>query len=335
MEPKMTAAAAARFLGVTVQAVHKKLKKRDLLFGKRENRVFFGHDTARQLFEIPFALNHRVIALQIVKGGPGKSTITKSIAVCANLHGAKILVIDLDQQGNLTRDFMPKRNDTPVMIDIVNGDASIEDAIVTIGPGLDLLPSRLDNSVLDNVIMLKSLPLDRVYRELIDTVKDRYDLVLIDCPPALSQSTAAAALAADLVIAPVAPEPYCLDGLKMTTNELKSLEKRYKQKVPLKVVLNKYNHSKALSREIFQELVKHDYFSQRLFKTVIRDSQEFPNAASEYRSIFCILKETIAKEDIEALTREVLEITNFRTADPDLFIPLGSLEENQPLQASL
>src|SRR6188768_3998987 len=101
MNPKMTAADAARFLGVTIQAVHKQLKSKGLPYQKAQNRVFFGHETARALSWQPD--NQKTIAFQIVKGGTGKTSIAHSVGVRACLYGARVLFVDLDQQGNLTQ----------------------------------------------------------------------------------------------------------------------------------------------------------------------------------------------------------------------------------------
>ncbi|XP_047122464.1 parA family protein MG470-like [Hydra vulgaris] len=100
------------------------------------------------------------------------------------------------------------------MIDIINNKASISESIVNISEGLDILPSRNENAVLDNFFMLNKFPLERVYFDLIHQVFNKYDLVLFDCPLALGQSVAAATLVSDIVIAPVTPEQFSLSGLR-------------------------------------------------------------------------------------------------------------------------
>jgi len=185
----------------------------DLKSFKNQNRVYFGYQTARELFKINF--EKKIISFQIVKGGTGKTSITHSFAIRANLYGARVLCIDIDQQGNLSQAFNIDSKNLPVMIDIINNKASISESIVNISEGLDILPSRIENAVLDNFFMLNKFPLERVYFDLIHQVFNKYDLVLIDCPPALGQSVAAATLASDIVIAPVTPEQFSLSGLKI------------------------------------------------------------------------------------------------------------------------
>ena len=120
---------------------------------------------------------------------------------------------------------------------------------MSVVPGLDLIPSRIENAVLDNTIMLKRLPLDRVYRDRFDPLREKYDLILIDCPPAIGQSVAAVTLAADLIRAPVTPEKFCLSGLKISSQEIANLEQTYKKKIQMKVVLNKFDTKTMLSHE--------------------------------------------------------------------------------------
>lgn len=323
MKSRMTAVDAAAFGGITVQAIHKQLKSKTLEFEKSQNRVYFGHNTARRIFNIPFT--NKIIAIQIVKGGTGKTSVAQSIAIRANLYGARVLCIDLDQQGNLTQAFQLNPEERPTMIDVIREGRPITDAIVTVGEGLDLISSRIENAVLDNTIMLKRLPLDRVYKDRLEPLRAKYDLIMIDCPPALGQSVAAIALAADLIVAPVTPEKFCLSGLKITTQEIADLEQTYHRKIPMRVVLNKYDNRTMLSHDVMSSLIKHQTFGPKLFKSYIRISQEFPNAIARGGSIFDILKETTAKEDIDLLSREILELGNSRRTQSK--ISLGSLEE--------
>src|SRR5690606_10853615 len=98
--PKMSINKAAEFLGVSVQAVHRKLKAKKIICPKIGNKSFITHSVARQLFE--FNLEKKIIAFQIVKGGTGKTTCVHNVASCANAFGAKVLLIDIDPQANLT-----------------------------------------------------------------------------------------------------------------------------------------------------------------------------------------------------------------------------------------
>lgn len=324
MEAKITAIDAANLLGVTIQSIHKHLKTKKLPFHKNQNRIFFGYETARELFKLNF--KKKTIAIQIVKGGTGKTSIVHALAIRANLYGAKVLCIDLDQQGNLSQAFKINPEEKPVMVDILRENLNIRDAIVPISNGLDIIASRIENAVLDNIIVIDRHPLDRVYKDRIDSIKKSYDLILIDCPPALGQSVAAATLASDIVISPVTPEKFCLSGLKITSQELNNIERNYHKEIPMKIALNKFDSRTSLSHEVLSTLIKHPAYGEKLYKSYIRISQEFPNVIASGTSIFDTLKTNSAKEDIDLLTREILEIKQLSREQSE--ISLGSLEEN-------
>lgn len=326
----MTAADASVFLNQTVQNVHRLLKTKQLDWNKSANRVFFNHTTAQKLFNLKFPTSTKVVAVQIVKGGPGKTSITKNIGIRASLYGAKVLLIDLDQQGNLSNDLISSAESTPVMIDLItDSDLSVNDAIVPIFDGLDLIPSRLENSALDNTLTLEHHPLDRVFKERIDSLRSKYDLILIDCPPAISASVAAAALASDLVVCPVAPEKYCLDGLKMTHGELLNLEKKFKRHIPFRIIMNKFDNRTLLSSDILEVLHKSTIYGPKLYKTFVRASQEFSNTTAKKESIFDSLRITPAQEDIDALTREILDLNVQRPKLSENIVPLGKLNSDE------
>jgi chromosome partitioning protein len=323
MDSKMTAGEAAEFLGVTVQAVHKQLKSRSLVFKKNQNRVYFSHETSRELFRLTF--KQKIIAFQIVKGGTGKTSLVYSIATRANLYGARVLCVDLDQQGNLTQAFKVNPEETPAMIDVLRGGIPIEHTIVNVAEGLDLIPSRIENAILDNAIILGKHSLTHVYKKMLDPLRPHYDLIIIDCPPALGQSVAAIALAVDEVVSPVTPEKFCLSGLKITTQELNGLEENYNHKVDMRIVVNKFDSRTSLSHEVLSTLIKHPIYGEKMYKTYVRTNQEFPNAIARGQSVFDSLKMTTAKEDIDLLTRELLEIT--APSEIKNSVSLGKLEE--------
>lgn len=310
MKPKMLIADAADFLGVSQQRVHAILKEKNLTTEKAHGRVFFGHDVSRKLFGITQGPTSaaRVIAVQVVKGGPGKTSIVKNLGVRLSLYGRRVLLIDLDQQGNLTNDFIDNADDIPVMYDILDPKEpqAVADSIQHIMPGLDILPSRLENSALDNLIVAEKYPLDLVFSEIINPLRPNYDFILIDCPPALSQTTAAAALASDSILIPVAPEKYCMAGLKMTVQELKKIESRYKRKLPFQIVVNKYESEKLLSKETLGKLVTIEAFIDRIMGQVIRLSEEIPKSAASRSTIFDALRPSRASEDFDKLAREMI-----------------------------
>lgn len=327
MNPKMTAADAAQFSDQSVQNIHYYIKNKKLEFKKSANRVYFDHFAARELFEINWPTPAQVIAMSVVKGGPGKTSVVKNLGIRLSLYGARVLLVDLDQQGNLTSDFMDNADDKPIMIDIVQGEAEAKESIVNVLPGLDLMPSRLENSALDKVLMVDQHPLDRVFTDIFTPLKSDYNLILVDCPPALSQSVAAAILAADSVIIPVAPEKYCLSGLKMSYTEIRELEKKYKRTIPLSILINKFDGRTNLSREIMEKLAVNATFKDKIMGSVIRLSQEVPNSAARKETIFDLLRPTPAFEDFDLLAREIIAPYRKKKLSDTPTVSLGELDE--------
>lgn len=304
MDPKMLISEASEALGVTAQALHNQIKRKELTYGKSRNRVYFSHETAKSLLGLTF--NPQIISFQIVKGGTGKTSMCIAVGVRASLYGAKTLLIDLDQQGNLTKACRVETHDNPIMIELINQEIPIEEGIITVYDGLDILPSRIENALLDSNLMLKRLPLDRVYREMIAPLKNKYDLILIDCPPALGSSVTASALASDRIIAPVTPSEFSLEGLEITKQEIKNIEKNFHTSIFLSPLLNEFDVRTSLSHETMKFLMTN--YEKNLIRSVIRKSQEFENVLMKGESIYDSLNSSPAREDIDLLTRELLNI---------------------------
>ena len=301
----MTALDASRFLDVSKMSVYRKIKDLNLESVKCGNKLCFGNETAKSIFNYNFG--NKIIALQIVKGGTGKTSLTHSIAIRLSLLGAKVLCIDLDQQGNLTQAFNIKAEDKPIMADFLTGNNSLtfDSLIVKVNSGIDLIPSRIDNATLDNIIMLKRFNLAKVYSDYFEHVRKLYDVIIIDCPPALGQSVTAVALACDTVIAPVTPEEFSLSGLMLTYQEINEIARTFEKTIGFRILLNKFDMRTALSYDVIQTLMKHEVFGKLMYKIYIRNSQEFPNAIARGESIFDVLKVTSAKEDIDLLLSEI------------------------------
>lgn len=307
----MLASDAATALNISLQAVHKKLKHNQLHYEKSQNRIYFSYETAKNIFE--YKIKPAIFTMQVVKGGTGKTTLVANLAIRLNLYGLKILCIDLDQQGNLTNYFNVNAEDHPVLIDVLREKEqkkhiSITDYAINVFEGLDIIPSRIENAILDNYIMINSLPLDRVFKDIFKPALRDYDIILVDCPPALGQTVAAASLASNYVFAPANPEKFCIDGLKISFEELNNLESKFGYKPNIKIIVNKFDTRTNLSHEILKGLLKNEVYSDTLFKSYIRYTQEFPNCSAKEISVFDTLRPTAALEDIDLWAKEIISM---------------------------
>lgn len=218
MNPVMLATEASDFLGISLTALHKNLKSNNLLYTKRQNKISFGHETAKKIFNIK--VKPSCWSWQNLKGGVGKTHLSFATAVRLSLYGLKVAILDLDQQGNCTQACGIDAEKHPILIDVIQRRLKIEDSMVSVLPGIDLLPSRIENAVLDNLFAINGLPVDKELKKRIDPLKEKYDVIFIDTPPSLGQSVTSASLAADHIIAPLDPEKFSLSGLKVTLEEL-------------------------------------------------------------------------------------------------------------------
>lgn len=306
LNAKISAAEAAEVIGLSIQTIHKYVRERKIKTSKCNNKVCFTHNSARKLFRFKFT--PKIISFQIVKGGTGKTSLAHSLAIRANLYGARVLCVDLDQQGNLSQAFNVDADQLPVMVDVIKDNLNISEAIHPLASGLDIIPSRIDNATLDNVLMLEKHSLDRVYSNMLRPLLSKYDLIIIDCPPALGQSVAAATLSSDLIISPLTPEQFSISGLKISYDEISDLVRKYGRGIDFKIVLNKFDARTALSGEVLTNLLSQKEFKHMLCRSFIRSCQEFPNAIYTHTNIFETFKRTAAKEDMDLFTSEILGI---------------------------
>lgn len=306
-QPKRSISDVADFLGISTQAVHKQLRSKNINCEKVGNKSYITFDTATKIFNYSF--KKKRIAVQIVKGGTGKTTSIDNIASCANTYGARVLMIDADPQGNLTDANGIDAESYPVLIDVIKGEASIEDCIITLAEGLHLLPSRIENVVLDNEIVNKRLPLDKLYSNILSPIEKNYDFILIDCPPTMGQAVTAASLYADLILAPLNPDKFSAKGLKILKQEVDSLNKSYHKNITYKVYLNKFSGKTILSDKAVVSLISDPELEGKVLSTTIQYAQEIPNVTDDNKNAFSSLKKSSVRDDFDSLTRELLGIS--------------------------
>lgn len=314
MHPKMSIKEAQSILGLPSHTIIRRIKAKGLPYTPTPRLHYFSHTTSRGLYKEIVGIGEfkpTVVAIQIVKGGTGKTALTVNLAARLSLLGFKVLMIDLDQQANLTRYCEIPSDDKPAMIDIIERGAKIQDAIMEAADGLYIIPSKIDNALLDAAILIRNLAINTALKKHIDSVKSQFDFVLIDCPPSLGNSVGAAALASDFIVAPVTPDEQCLAGLSLLHAGLEDLREKIgaETSVPYRIVLNQYEVKTIATTKMMTSLNNTEEYRTRLFNNNIKKSQEFKNRCDDKQSVYDSLAPSIAKVDIEFFTQEVIEFS--------------------------
>lgn len=311
----ITPAELADCLGsITIQGVYKALKTHSIQTETANNRrKYIPSNGIRKLFrEKGFSYPNLNISFQIVKGGTGKTSFSFSLAIRASHYGARVLAIDFDQQGNLTRSFNVEARDRPVWINIIRDNVSAQEALIKVSDNLDFIPSNLNNSRLEVEIAQSASNLKDMIRDIIAPIRNQYDIVILDCPPAINKINTAVTCASDLVIIPINPDQYAMDGLVFTTAELNRVKKEFKLTFDYKIVWNKYDARKRLGAVYMHELTKQEEHVGKIIPVVCRVDASMENAIFDSKSIFELSKRASIREDIDQFAKEVLGINLWR-----------------------
>ena len=209
----------------------------------------------------------RIIAVVNQKGGVGKTTTAVNLTAALTDLGAKVLLCDFDPQANATSGLgVDKRKVKYSAYDVVINDVPAEQAIVSTKHG-DVLPSAADLAGA-SVELIGADQRERQLAKALATVKDRYDLIFIDCPPSLELLTLTGLCAADGILVPVQCEYYALEGLSDLMSTLRTVKRRLNPRLEIfGVALTMFDGRTNFSTQVAQEVRKH--FPGKVYATVI------------------------------------------------------------------
>lgn len=251
-----------------------------------------------------FVYPHKIVSFQMLKGGVAKTTSALNFGIRAAQYGAKVLFVDLDQQANLSFALGVEAEENPVWVDIVEKKTSIEEAILPIDEGIDLVPSNLNNSVLDRVLLNSHRNWSQAVLAPLKAVRAHYDLVVIDTAPHLSATNSAVTCASDIIVLPINPDKFSLLGLEKHLEDLKDLKGEFALSFETRLLLTRFDAREKVSHEILAHCQKN--YDEILMKSLIRTSTEIKNTIHQGKSIYAA--KSVAKQDYDAMTREMLDI---------------------------
>lgn len=209
----------------------------------------------------------KTIAVVNQKGGVGKTTTAVNLTAALTELGLKVLLCDFDPQANATSGFgIDKKKAKHNIYDVLINNVPVQDAIVSTKYG-DVLPSSA-NLAGAAVELLYTEGREHQLENVLKPVKDRYDLIMIDCPPSLEMLTLNSLAAADSILVPVQCEYYALEGLSDLMSTLRMVKKRINPKLDIfAVALTMFDGRTNFSTQVAQEVRRH--FPGKVFATVI------------------------------------------------------------------
>lgn len=227
----------------------------------------------------------KIISVSNQKGGVGKTTTALSLSAALGVLEKKVLLIDMDPQSNATSGLGVDSNEATLSsYDLIIGNAKASNIVIqTSSPNLDLIPAKIDLVGLEIEIVNESIR-EYLLKNALEKIKEKYDFIIIDCPPSLGLITLNALTCSNSVIIPIQCEYFALEGLGKLLNTIKGVQKVHNPNLSLEgILLTMFDSRLRLSNQVKQDVKKH--FGNIVFNTIIPRNVSLGEAPSHGESI--------------------------------------------------
>lgn len=249
----------------------------------------------------------KIIAVTNQKGGVGKTTTTVNLSAMLAQQGRRVLLVDIDPQGNATSGVgVDKQSLKLSMYDVLSNDVDASEILCeTAVPGLTLAPSNIHLAGAE-VSLVSAIAREHVLKTKIDAIKNRFDYIFIDCPPSLGLLTLNALTAADAMVVPIQCEYYALEGLTQLMSTVRLVKQRLNPTLEIDgVVLTMYDNRTNLASQVAQEVRR--FFKDKVYKTIIPRNVRLSEAPSHGLPISLYDPRCAGSEAYQGLAKEFLK----------------------------
>ena len=248
----------------------------------------------------------RIIAIANQKGGVGKTTTSTNLSACLAEAGKRILVVDIDPQGNATSGLgVDKNNLEKTIYEMFIGECELKDCLIESDiENLSILPSNVNLSGAE-IDLIGIDGREYILKNQIEKVKDDYDFIIIDCPPSLNILTVNAMTTADSVLVPIQCEYYALEGLSQLIHTINLVKQRLNPNLEMEgVVFTMYDARTNLSLEVVENVKRN--LKQNVYKTIIPRNIRLAEAPSHGLPINLYDAKSVGTESYRLLAQEVI-----------------------------
>ena len=250
----------------------------------------------------------KVLAITNHKGGVGKTTTAVNLAASLGAEGKRVLLIDMDPQGNATTGAgITNKEALPTVYQLLIGAASLVEVSIKTDFASDILPANRELAGAEVELIELERREFRLKQALQQNQSD-YDFVLIDCPPALNMLTVNALVAADSVLIPMQCEYYALEGLSDLVETLRKVRHGLNSRLEIEGLLRTmYNGQSTLTQQVSNELETH--FGSKVYQTIVPRNVRLAEAPSYGKPVIAFDRNSKGAQAYTALAREILERT--------------------------